>query len=431
MKILCTADIHIGRRPSRLPDRVDGSSLSCARAWDAIVETAIAQRVDLVAIAGDLVDEANRFYEAAGPVEIGVGALASHGIRTVAVAGNHDHDILPWIAGNFTPQEFILLGQGGRWERLTIQGEDGAPVLHVDGWSFPAKSYLEDPLSEYPRLADDGVPVLGLLHADLDQTGSRHAPVQLASLRAQRVGLWLLGHVHRPQSHEQRGAASVLYPGSPQAMDPGETGPHGAWMVEVDAGHRFSARPVPLSLVRYETLEVDASGVAEEGELGRRIHDAVSTALRQRVEEEDCGPLRYLSLRLILTGRTRLHRWLQTRDTDFAAELESRHGSVTALVEQVRVATRPPRELEELARGQDAPAVLARLALGLERDELDEEGDRLLQAALTRAIAVRGEKPYRRLDDREAAPDRQAVSAILGEHALLLLDELLAQKEAS
>ena len=426
MKILCTADIHIGRRPSRLPLHVDSGPLSCARAWTALVERAIAERVDLVAIAGDLVDEANRFYEAAGPVEAGVRTLVSHGIRTVAVAGNHDHDILPWIADRFEPHEFALLGRGGRWDRLTLE-EGGGPVLHVDGWSFPAGSHRDDPLTEYPRRAADGVPILGLLHADLDQPGSRHAPIRLATLCALPVGFWLLGHVHRFAFREQPGASSVLYPGSPQAMDPGEGGPHGVWLVEMDAGHRFSARQLPLSLVRYDLLEIDVTGAEEELELDRRVHDAVTAELR-RLVEEGSGPLLYLSLRLRLTGRTSLHGWLQKRDKSFAADLESRHRGVVALVERVEVATRPLANLEALARGQDAAGVLARLALGLTKGGLDEEQESLLQGALTRAAELRGARPYLGLDD-EWTPTQAEVSSVLGEHALLLLDQLLGQKE--
>lgn len=391
-----------------------------------MVERAIAERVDLVAIAGDVVDEANRLYEAAGPVEAGVRALVSNGIRTIAVAGNHDHGTLPWIAGRFEVEEFTLLGGGGRWERLTIES-DGRPVLHVDGWSFPAAIHRDDPLRDYPRRPDSGIPVLGLLHADLDQPGSRHAPVSMASLRALPVDFWLLGHVHRYGRHELPGGATLLYPGSPQAMDPGETGIHGAWLVEIDAGGRFTSRHLPLSQVRYDALDVDVEGVVEEGEVDRRIMDAVLAEPR-RVEGE-AGPLRYLSLRLRLVGRTPLHRALRARKADFAADLEVSHGQITAVVERVEVATRPLRELEALARGNDAPALLARLVRGLERGELDGEHTRLLQATMGRAAEVRAARPYLPLEDSGDPIAAAAVEKVLSEQGLLLLDELLAGKE--
>jgi DNA repair protein SbcD/Mre11 len=61
LKILCTADIHIGRRSSRLLPGADPRVHSAAEAWLRITERAVQDRVDLLLVAGDLVDRANRF----------------------------------------------------------------------------------------------------------------------------------------------------------------------------------------------------------------------------------------------------------------------------------------------------------------------------------------------------------------------------------
>lgn len=428
MKILCTADVHIGRRPSRLPESVDGAALSCARAWSALVDRAIAERVDILLIAGDLVDQANRFYEAAGAVEACVRALASKGISTIAVAGNHDHDTLPWIARGLPAEAFRVLGGGGRWERHTVEVE-GRPALHVDGWSFPAGVMTSDPLASYPGAPRDGVPVLGLLHADLNQPGSRHAPVALSTLRAAAVDFWLLGHVHRHGRHEQPGAATVLYPGSPQAMDPGEPGVHGPWLLEIDRGGRFEVRHLPLSAVRYETIDVAVDGVEEEGEVDHLVVQAVQGALRG--VEAEAGPLRYLSLRVRLTGRTKLHRKLQRRSWEEVARLEAHHGEMRGLVEQVDVGTRPERDLEVLGRGQDAPALLARLVGNLENGTLEGHEAELLRRAIAAAAQVRGARQYLSLEEGEDPFPEAQVRTVLAEQGLLLLDELLAEREVS
>jgi exonuclease SbcD len=427
MKILCTGDIHIGRRPSRLPERIDCAALSCAKSWSSIVEKAVEERVDLVALSGDLVDKANRFYEAVGPLEQGIRELARRGIRTVAVAGNHDHDTLPWLADGLSP-DFTLLGRGGRWERLTVE-RDGAPAVHVDGWSFPRAHHRDDPLRGYERREDDGLPVLGLLHADLEQPTSSYAPVRLADLRRQGVGFWLLGHVHNPGLREEAGAATVLYPGSPQAMDPGEGGLHGVWLVEIQEGRRFGARHLPLSRVRYEVVDVDVEGIEEPGALGRRISDAVMRRMRDIVEN-GCGPLRYLSCRIRLVGRTPLHRSLE-RHLAEVRDMELPYEGVMAVVEQVEIATRPARDLADLARGQDAPAVLARLIGALEEGSLGPEQERLLASAIRVTDDVRTAASYRDLSDRDVAGlPPEAIREILRDHALLLVDSLLAQKEA-
>ena len=66
LKILATADIHIGRRPSKLSDSESATDFSCARMWGAIVGRAIDEKVDLVALVGDIVDHDNRTFPRLG-----------------------------------------------------------------------------------------------------------------------------------------------------------------------------------------------------------------------------------------------------------------------------------------------------------------------------------------------------------------------------
>jgi DNA repair protein SbcD/Mre11 len=271
--------------------------------------------------------------------------------------------------------------------------------------------------------------VLGLLHADLDQPRSRHAPVPLSALHAAPVDFWLLGHIHRQTLHQRPGAASVLYPGSPQAMDPGEPGAHGPWLVEIDRGGRFAARHLPLATVRYETIEVSVAGVEEEGEVDHLIVQAVQESLRGI--EAEAGPLRYLSLRVRLTGRTKLNRRLQRRKWEDVVRLEAHQGEIHGLVEQVEVETCPERDLEVLADGHDAPALLARLVGNLKSGSLSGHEAELLRRATAAAAQVRGARQYLSLEQGEDPFPDPYVRGVLGEQGLLLLDELLAGREVS
>jgi DNA repair exonuclease SbcCD nuclease subunit len=433
VKVLCTGDIHIGRRSSRLPAGVEVRTLASSSAWTRIVEAALAERVDLVAISGDVVDRANRFYEAAGPLELGLRRLEQAGIAVVMVAGNHDHDVLPWLVEGLGPG-VRLLGRGGVWERLTL--ERGGRALHIDGWSFPEARVETSPLAGYAPPPPDGAPVLGLLHADLDQPGSPYAPVALAELRARAASLWLLGHVHAPRSIEGTGGgAAVLYPGSPQAMDPGETGVHGAWIADFGAGSGAPRlRHLPLSTVRYDTVEVDIDGTGEVAEVDRRVVDAVRAHLEAVAPV--AGPLAHLCCRLRVVGRTPLHRALEARLDALCADLELLRDGVTARVESIELRTRPARDLVRLAQGSDAPAVLARLVAALDGGAVnDPDGDHaaLLHEARRLDVGIRRARPYLQLHrDASAAPDDaedDELAERLREQAVLLLDELLAQKE--
>jgi DNA repair protein SbcD/Mre11 len=357
MKILCSGDLHLGRRSSRLPDGIDPRLHSATAAWGAVVDLAIEERVDLVALSGDVVDRANRYFEAFGPLERGVRRLGGAGIPVAAVAGNHDFDVLPKLAPSLGTS-FRLLGAGGRWEGITL-ARDGVPALRVAGWSFAAEHVTTSPMSAFPGLPDDGVPVLALLHAELDQPSSRYLPAAAPELRAAPASFWLLGHLHSPRLHETPGGAPLLYPGAPQALDPGEPGAHGAWIVELEPGRIPTARMVPLSSVRYDGVEVDVNGVADPDSLDRLVAEGVRAHL-QRVVEEGCGRLRHLACHVRVTGRTPLHRTLDARLAERLGDLDAEHGEVQGRVERVEVATRPAVDLGDLARAGDAPGVLAR-----------------------------------------------------------------------
>lgn len=436
LRILATADVHMGSGPSKINDAELEKRLSCTTMWGDMVDRAILEKVDLVALAGDVVDHENRFYEATGPLERGLRKLGSAGIDTYAVSGNHDWDVLPRIADTIGADaagadHFHLLGRGGRWEEAVFH-RDGRPALRIHGWSFPRLHVQESPLPTYDLSLEGDLPTLGLLHADLDAGSSDYAPVTSTELQARPLTLWLLGHVHRPMPpeplSESLAGPTILYPGSPQAMDPGETGPHGPWLIEIDGGGRVSARQLDMSSVRYDELALDLSDVdtqaAFEVAVSGRLRDHLSAVIR----ESEC--VKYVSLRLTLTGRTRLcgalERWIGPLVEQYDSSLEG----VAARIEKVVNNTLPAIDLDELAAKSDPTGVLARTLLGLASAAPPEDLAKLIRDARAtmreahHAVAygaVRGD-PEPSQDDARQCLQRQASR---------LLDKLLAREEVS
>ena len=425
VRVLCAGDLHIGRRASKLPTRVDAGRFSAREAWNALVDVAIRERADLVALSGDLVDRANRYFEAVGPLEQGFRRLAEAGVAVCMVAGNHDYDVLPVLIGTLRLDSVTLLGAGGRWQRHTLT-RHGAPVLHVEGWSFPDEHVRGCPLDDYALPPADDAPVLGLLHADLDQPASNYAPVTLAGLRSQRVALWLLGHVHAPSWRAAHGAPGVLYPGSPGALDPGEPGVHGVWLVDIEPGRPAEPRLLPLSRVCYATLDIALDGVQDVDEARWRIFGTVREHLRATVEA--CAALECVSYRVTLRGRTAAHGFLDATRRELAADFEPQQGGTLGYIERAIDATRPPFDLAELRGRRDALGALARLLTTLESGA-DADAGAPLDAVLAQLRVVSAQSVFGALDDdeRERTPE-QARELLLGE-GYRLLDALHAQRE--
>src|ERR1700761_9763949 len=138
-RVLCSADLHVGRGPSRI-GALDPASASCAAMVGHLVRMAIDLRVDAVALAGDLVDRANHYFEAFGPLLEGLKKLSQAEIDVVCVGGNHDFDVLPRLAADLKSDRLHFLGAGGKWEtatlrRPTAQNPNGEPYLNLVGWS--------------------------------------------------------------------------------------------------------------------------------------------------------------------------------------------------------------------------------------------------------------------------------------------------------
>ena len=429
MKILCAADLHLGRRPARLPTPWNRGRITAASAWDDLVDHAVEAAVDAVLLAGDVVDRENRFFEAYGPLGRGADRLRAAGIPLLAVAGNHDHDTLHQVAVEVAEGHMEVLGRGGRWQRRTLRDASGRATLHVDGWSFPASRHAGDPLADYPdhlRAVGSGeeAPVLGLLHCDRDGTEAHYAPVSGSALAAQSVSAWVLGHIHVPGIREQPGTPPQLYCGSLLALDRGERGRHGAWLLDLDPDAGARVRPVALSRVRYDTVEIGLDGVDD----GDRVKGAAITTLRSHLEQvvdEGCGPLEVVVCDVRVTGRTSVHGAVE----DALAELPDLDAleseGVRLAVGRVHVETRPALDLEDLARGHDAPALLAGLLLDL--DQAEGADSDLLDRATGAAGAILRRPYYLQLPEPKEGEAEVAVAA-LRRQATRLLDELMREK---
>jgi len=420
--IFCTGDIHLGRRPSRIPEELDARALGPAKAWDAFVETAIKLRVDAAVLTGDIVDESNKLYEAYSALQAGVQRLLDAGIPVFAVAGNHDYDVLPRLAGQIPG--FRLLGQGGLWE-VEILERDGAPAVRFCGWSFPARYVSQNPLADFV-LPDDGIPTVGLLHGDCDVPQSPYGPVSLAELRAKARAAWLLGHIHKP-GRLGKGSPLVLYPGSLQALDPTEDGAHGAWLVKIEPGEPATAELLPLAGLRFEQIDLPLAGLSGDDSLG----SAVIQALRNRHEQisDELGRAKAVSCRLRLSGRTALHRrlcglWQQIRE-----DLRPTFDGVDYFVEQVEDLTRPDLSLEDLARSNDPAGLLARRLLLLERCEPGEAYNRLVADGRVALERGRANPVFASLPDTGEPLTDEQVRDVLTQAGLSLLGQLVAQKE--
>lgn len=421
-RLLVSGDLHLGRYPSRVPP--GDPALTLEAVVRSLVDQAIERRVDAVVLTGDVADQSNKYFEAFGVLERALHRLVDAGVPVVAVAGNHDHDVLGSVA-EAVGEGVRVLGRGETWESTAIE-KGGREVVRVWGWSFAGPYVHASPLATLPDDLGD-VPAVGVVHADLDAPASRYAPVALADLWATGASAWLLGHIHAPRA-ERRDGQLVLYPGSPQPLDPGEPGEHGAWLVEITEDGRASAEMVPLATVRYDALAVDLDGAADATEVRQRV----AGVLRDYAEavRSDSPAVRRAVVRLTLKGRTPAYRAVERVASELVEGGETASGGLVVAVDRVEDHARPALDLEALAAGSGPVATLAALAGRLERGE-PTEGDLALirrgVEALQQARRARVFEPLGRSDRLDADLAAEAVLR-LRRQTYRLLDEVLSQR---
>ena len=424
IRILCTGDIHLGRRPTRLPETVDPYNLRPTSIWQSFVSVAMERKVDAVVLTGDVVDESNKFYEAFSVLQSGIKSLAKQGIPVLAVSGNHDFDVLPRLSDEIP--DFHLLGRGGQWQDYILE-QDGIPSVRVQGWSFPARHVSSNPLAQYVSPPDD-LPTVCVLHCDCDAPRSIYGPVNLAELKSRNQTAWLLGHIHKPTLLSES-YPLILYPGSLQGLDPGEPGAHGAWLVTLGTGHEPTAESLPLARLRWEEIDVFLDQQDDEDSLQRTIVNA----LRERHEQicSKVGQTQIVGCRLRLKGRTNLHRRLPGLIPPMQSDLKPEFDGVTYFIEKIENRSRPDISLEDVARTRDPAGLLAHRLLLLERRQPSGEYQELISNAKRPIEENQSKNQFLPLPNTGKPVEEQNVRGLLLQAGHRMLDALLEQKETT
>lgn len=380
IKLLAIGDMHLGRRPSRLPGELanQASELSPQKGWEQTVEQAIQNQVDLVVLAGDLVDREDNFFEAFRPLETGINALVDAGIEVVGISGNHDVSVLPRLAKQLS--QFKLLGANGQWETHRFETQGVSVTLH--GWSYPKPVVSDSPLEGHTFERAPGLN-LGLLHCDRDQADSRYAPVTSQELRQAGLDGWLLGHIHKPDALTTQSLSGYL--GSITGLHVGELGPRGPWLLEIDQGRVQTVTHWTLAPLVWTQLTLDLSPLTDPEQAMdallqeiRRLDQEVSTYLQ---------PPQAVGIRLFLSGQSdfggAVLEALCDKQTDNLAVGDIQ----TIFLESIHDQTTAAMDLDLLAQRADHIGRLARSLLLLDQPESQRPNARDQRAALIHAAS--------------------------------------------
>ena len=441
-KLLAIGDVHLGTRPSSLPADladfgVEPRALTPESALALAVKRAVLERVDAVLFAGDVVESTNARFEALRPLESAVRDLLQAGIAVLGVVGNHDVEALPRLARMI--EGFELVGEGGQWQSRVLE-KSGRPAVEILGWCFPEKKVRSSPVADLLRNpiapAHAGVPRIGLLHGDLDASGGVYAPFTRRELADAGMDAWLLGHIHKPSltpGSDHDGKGPVGYLGSLVGLDPGEMGQHGPWLVRVTAEGAVVPSHLPIAPLHWDQFELRVGEDEEAEDVGDRLIEEAgnfASEIHAHLASSGTPPLA-LGLRVRLVGPSRHYEALRKCIGDGRWKgLPRKVGETLVFIDKVLDGLSLALDLEEVARGDDPPAILARKLLLLDRPGLERNA--LLEAARSELNTLAGTARWSVLEEERDFADPledQALATMLTETGTEALHDLLVQRD--
>lgn len=289
LRLLHLADVHLGARHDDLGEVAAEQRERQFAAFSRAIDAAIARRVDVVLICGDLFDSNAQPRRS---VERAVGELtrlAERHIRSVIIPGTHDCYDPTSIYRAFDLRTMAGLPTGS--DLLTVLTPEQPEVSFVDlelvvhGRVFPTKQQPQSPFHGFAAATDERARYrVGMIHGSLRVEGkveSDDVIFTAQEIAASGLDYLALGHWHSMRQGRS-GQTTWAYPGAPEPVAIDQDGAGQVLLVTLDgaardAGGTTAARPtvhlepITVGRTRFRHLDVDVADVASQAELGKQL----------------------------------------------------------------------------------------------------------------------------------------------------------------
>jgi DNA repair exonuclease SbcCD nuclease subunit len=281
LRLLHTADVHLGARHADLGEQAAAQRERQFAAFKATIDLALAEKVDVVLIAGDLFDSNSQPKRSVERVAAELKRLSENKIRTVIIPGTHDvydrssvyraHDLAAMAAADGGTDLVTVLTP----ERPDVHLAACDAMIHAR--VFDTKRAPQSPLRDLHVGTDKRATwKIGLVHAAVSipgKTDGDDVVVTKEEIAASGLDYLALGHWHSTQ-RGTAGAVTYAYSGAPEpvAVDQDKAGK--VLLVTLDNALGQKAVAIEerqVGQTRFEKLEVDAAGVTNQPALVERL----------------------------------------------------------------------------------------------------------------------------------------------------------------
>jgi exonuclease SbcD len=277
LRIIHTADVHLGARHDDLGEQASAQRERQFAAFVATVDLAIAERVDLFLVAGDLFDSNVQPRRSVERVAAQLKRLIAAKIRTVIVPGTHDcydrasiyraHDV-KGLAGSTRDDDWVTVLTPAV-SNIYLEACDA--VVH--GPVFATKKAPHSPLRDLPAdvttARGEATWQIGVVHGSVaipGKTDRDDVVFTTDEIGATGLDYLALGHWHSAQQSKS-GGVKYAYAGAPEPVALNQDRAGKVLLVTLDAtptGRSISVEDRQVGKTRFERIEIDAAGVASQ-----------------------------------------------------------------------------------------------------------------------------------------------------------------------
>lgn len=276
LRLIHTADVHLGARHDDLGDQAAAQRERQFAAFVATVDLALAERADVLLIAGDLFDSNVQPRRSVERVASQLKRLGAAKIRTVIIPGTHDSYERSSIYRAYDLK--ALSGSTQDDDLVTVLTPD-LPSIHlaacdavIHGPVFATKKAPHSPLRGLDATATGSPGAtwrIGLVHGSIAIPGKTERDdvvITTEEIEQTHLDYLALGHWHSMQQGKA-GGVTYAYAGAPEpvALDQDRAGK--ALLVELEetaGGRSVTVAERVVGRTRFQKQAIDAAAVASQ-----------------------------------------------------------------------------------------------------------------------------------------------------------------------
>ena len=281
LRLLHTADVHLGARHADLGDAAAAQRERQFAAFRATVDLALAEKVDLFLVAGDLFDSNTQPRRSVDRVAAELARLAQARVRTVIIPGTHD--VYDRSSVYRAYDLAALAGTRPAEELVTVLTPD-RPWIHfaaidavVLGPVFATKRAPRSPLKDLAAVETPPATwKIGLVHAAIaipGRTDNDEVVITTDEIAASGLDYLALGHWHSVQT-AKAGAVTYAYSGAPEpvAVDQDRAGKVLLATLDQRGGRKYvTVEERTVGRTVFERREIDAAVIESQPALVARL----------------------------------------------------------------------------------------------------------------------------------------------------------------